>query len=202
MVRFVLVLRIYSLLRHFIRRWSAGPREDNLTAPKILLDEARGSPPSLLGRPDLGWAMLVGVGFAFLLVGCFEIGRLPWLPLKIGVPYWDFGNVSPSYAALPLVTMGLAFPLASGVALGRQKLVLTTSCVLLSMGTLLLLAPLLYSSGVLVVWYHGGDPLQTFGLKAVVTKGLVRATVYPVLYLWLGLRGLRYALARREAPSG
>jgi hypothetical protein len=95
------------------------------------------------------------------------------------------------------VTIGLSFPLAAGVAVGRRTWVLTISSVLISLGTFLLLAPLLYLIGLGMAWYHGSDPLKRFGLDALVTKGLWRATVYPLLYLWLGLKGLRWALAHR-----
>jgi len=123
-----------------------------------------------------------------------ELAGFAAIPRSVGVPQWQIGPVDRAYDALPLATLGLGLPLAAGVASGRRKLVLLMAILLIPLGTLLLLTPLLYVSGLVIAWYHGRDPVRQFGLKdGVVTMGAWRATVYPLLYLWLGLKGVRWA---------
>ncbi len=122
-----------------------------------------------------------------------ELSGLLILPRRVGAPQWELGPVASAYRALPLVTIGLAFPLAAGIARGNRRLVLVMSSLLIPLGTLLLLSPLLYLSGLVMAWYRGDDPMQRFGLKAIVTQGAWRATVYPLLFLWMGLRGVHWA---------
>jgi hypothetical protein len=171
-------------------RWEAC-----LTAPKILLNEDQSAIP-FLGSSDLGWSVLAGVGFGFLALNVADLAGFILIPRRVGAPQWELGPVASAYRALPQVTIGLALPLAAGIARGNRKLVLAMSCVLIPLGTLLLLTPLLYLAGLVTAWYKGIDPVQRFQLKAVVTKGAWLATVYPLLFLWMGVKGVHWAHTR------
>src|SRR5262249_81289 len=104
----------------------------------------------------------------------------------------------PSYTgALPLLTLGLALALAAGVARGRRRWVLAISSALLSLGTMLIMAPLVYGVGVGMAWWSGNDPVNLFHLKSVLNNGWCRATVCPLVYLWMGLKGVRWASEHR-----
>jgi len=166
-----------------------------VTAPKILLNKDQSAIP-FLGSSDLGWSILAGVGFAFLALNLADLAGFILIPRRVGAPQWELGPVASAYRALPWVTIGLALPLAAGIARGNRRLVLAMSCVLIPLGTLLLLTPLLYLTGLVMAWYNGIDPVQRFQLKAVVTKGAWLATVYPLLFLWMGVKGVHWAHSR------
>jgi hypothetical protein len=173
--------------------WSRS--EASLTAPKILLSDDQSAIP-FLGSSDLGWSVLAGVGFALLALNLVDLRGLILIPRRVGAPQWELGPVASAYSALPWVTIGLALPLAAGIASGNRRLVLVMSSVLIPLGTLLLLTPLLYLSGLVMAWYKGIDPVQQFGLTAVVTRGAWVATVYPLLFLWMGVKGVHWAHSR------
>lgn len=138
--------------------------------------------------------LLAGVGFVLLATNALDLVGFLILPRRVGSPTWELGLVAQAYAALPLVTLGLALPLASGIARDDRKLVLIMSSLLIPLGTLLLLAPLLYLSGLVMAWYHGADPVDRFSLKqGIVNRSVLRAAIYPLLHLWLGVKGLRWA---------
>src|SRR5215470_11300374 len=134
-------------------------------------------PPAPFRDPELGWSMLAGVGLAFLVIGSLDIEPVFWIPVGLGIPHWDFDQVKPSYTnALPLLTLGLALLLAAAAATGRRRWVLLFSSVLLSLGTMLIMAPLVYGVGVGMAWWSGNDPVKLFHLKSVLNDGLWRAT--------------------------
>ena len=74
------------------------------------------------------------------------------IPLSVGLPQWEAPGVARSYAALPMLTLGLGLPLAASVARGRRKLGLFMACLLIPLGTLLVLTPLLYIAGLVMAW--------------------------------------------------
>ena len=169
--------------------------EASLTAPKILLNEDQSAIP-FLGSSDLAWSVLAGVGFAVLALNLADLAGFILIPRRVGAPQWELGPVASAYRALAWVTIGLALPLAAGIARGNRRVVLALSCVLIPLGTLLLLTPLLYLAGLVTAWYKGTDPVERFQLKAVVTRGAWVATVYPLLFLWMGLKGVHWAHSR------
>jgi hypothetical protein len=121
------------------------------------------------------------------------------IPLSVGLPQWERSGVARSYAALPMVTLGLGLPLAASVARGRRKLGLLMASLLIPIGTLLILTPLLYVTGLVMAWWHNQDPVERFGLKnGVVTLDGVRALFYPLLYLWMGLKAVAWAHGPKE----
>lgn len=98
-----------------------------------------------------------------------------------------------------MVTLGLGLPLAASVAAGRRRLALLMASLLIPLGTLLILTPLLYLSGLVMAWWKSQDPVYRFGLKnGVVTLEGVQALFYPLLYLWMGVKAIAWAHAPRE----
>lgn len=125
-----------------------------------------------------------------------ELRGFAAIPLSVGLQQWQAPGVARSYAALPMVTLGLGLPLAASVARGRRKLGLFMACLLIPLGTLLVLTPLLYITGLMMAWWHSEDPVYKFGLKrGVVTIEGIQALLYPLLYLWMGLKAIAWAHA-------
>jgi len=167
--------------------------EDTLTAPKILLREDQ-IPPAFPGKTDLAWALISGVGFVLLATNFFDLVGFAAIPRAVGLQQWKISAVARAYDTLPLITLGLVLLLSAGIARGRRRLVLVMVCVLIPFGTLLLITPLLYVSGLVMAWYAGDDPVQRFSLKGgIINRAVWRATVYPLLYIWLGLKGVHWA---------
>jgi hypothetical protein len=185
----------FTAKRHFAlwaaSRFNGG--EDTLTAPKILLREDK-APPSYAGSADLAWALIAGVGFVLLATNFFDLLGFAAIPRAVGLQQWEQSAVARAYETLPLITLGLVLPLSAGIASGRRRLVLVMVCVLIPFGTLLLITPLLYISGLVTAWYAGEDPVERFSLKdGIINRAAWRATIYPLLYLWLGLKGVYWA---------
>jgi hypothetical protein len=141
------------------------------------------------------------MGFALLAVTVRDLAGFAAIPRSVGLEQWHLDATQRAYGALPVATLGLGLPLAAGVAGGRRRLVLLMSSILIPLGTLLLLTPLLYISGLVIAWWRGADPVDRFGLKqGIVTLGAWKALVYPILYLWMGVKGVAWAQAPKPLP--
>jgi hypothetical protein len=124
------------------------------------------------------------------------------IPRSVGLEVWNLPATERAYGALPVVSVGFGLPLAAGIASGRRRLVMLVSSMLIPFGTLLLLTPLLYISGLVIAWWNGVDPEDKFGLKqGVFTLGAWKATVYPLLFLWMGVKGVAWVHAPKPLPK-
>jgi hypothetical protein len=67
----------------------------------------------------VAWSALQAVGVIFLVLGVFEIVQ-NWVPLRVGEPEWELGTTSHFFDTFPLLGLGLAVLISSGLAAGRR----------------------------------------------------------------------------------
>lgn len=151
----------------------------------------------LAPAPDFGWGLMGLIGLLFFVVGATDLG-LAWMPLQVGNPDWEFGTVSRTYENLPLLTLGLTLLLGAGVARGARWWVIAVSSLVLLLVAALAFAALLYASNVPLALRTVTEPLARSGLKRALVKGAVQGTLYPLVLLVVGVKGLRHATATRR----
>jgi hypothetical protein len=162
-----------------------------MTAPRIVVKPEE--PSRALPNPDplAAWYLLGGVGFVFAVVAGADLA-LAWYPLAFGDAEWEFGTVTTVFNGLPLLAVGLGLLFAGGVARGRVWVVRIASGLLLAVALVILAALALYAS-TLSTALSTVDP----GLKGGLIKGIVRTglqgLLYPVAFIWMGLRGFKAA---------
>jgi hypothetical protein len=126
----------------------------------------------------LGWSLLLVMGWLFTLVGLLNT-VLIWVPLRLGVPEYEFASVAASLDGLPLALMGMTLALAASRASGRTRSA-TAIVILLIVVTVLVIA-----GGVL---YGLNAPLALRALKNQpvprlgIMKSIVKVTGQVVLY--------------------
>ena len=127
----------------------------------------------------------------FLLVGGLDVA-LAWYPLNLGNPEWEFGTISATFDRLPLVTMGLIFLVGSGVARGTRWLVRGVALVMVVAGVTILLAAILYATDVPLALDAAPNPVVQLGLRRAIAKTAGQGVLYPVAYVWVGIRAWRH----------
>ena len=72
-----------------------------MEGPSILLNDPKGAAPRK-PAPDFmqGWSLLLWMGWLFLIVGLANL-VLIWVPLRLGVPEYEFGAAANSLDSLP-----------------------------------------------------------------------------------------------------
>ena len=163
-----------------------------MSAPKVLVRDESPSKRPLAPAPDFGWHLLGSVGFVFAVVGGMDF-LLTWYPVNFGSPEWEFGTITASFDGLPLLVIGLALLLGSGVAQGRRWLVRVMAVTFLVLAVVIVLAAVLYATNVPIALKSISDPVVRLGLKKAIAKTAGQAIVYPCAFVWLALKGWRYS---------
>lgn len=139
----------------------------------------------------VGWfAVALGLAGASDLV-------LAWIPLQLGNPQWEFATVAQSMSGLPLVTIGLAGVLGSGIARRRTRWIVVSA-------TVLAIVALAIAAALWLFWPNAGLALdQSSGTAAIG----VRRTIAKTLFLGLtfgtactvgAIAAFRHVLRMRE----
>lgn len=134
--------------------------------------------------PALHWKVLAATGLAITLVGCVDI-LLLWYPPAFGAPDWEFGTVSSTMDALPLVTIGAAVVAASSIAIGLRRVARSLALWCWIVVIALSSAFVLYLLTVPVA-LQSGDGAMQFAIRKSIAKTSLFAAIYVVLYVWLG----------------
>lgn len=151
----------------------------------------RGSVDSDRAWRWIGWfALALGVAGVSDLV-------LAWIPPRLGNPQWEFSTVAQSMSGLPLVTIGLAGLLASGLARRTTWLIGTTAAALAIAGSAIVAALMLF-------WPNAGMALdQTTGNAAIdvrrtVAKTMILGLTFGTAYLVGAIAAFRHVLRTRR----
>ena len=127
----------------------------------------------------LGWQVLGWVGTALTIAAIGTIASV-YVPARFGNVDWEFGIVSESLVAMPLLTVGLGGCLAAAVARQRSSVLLT-----LGVGFVLLVlwfaaTGILFSTTAVMAWQRVQDApgLLALGVKRVIARTM-----------WFGLIG-------------
>ncbi|HTS87907.1 MAG TPA: hypothetical protein VMG41_05400 [Gemmatimonadales bacterium] len=145
-------------------------------------------------RPEVmtAWGLLSAAGLAFTIVALADL-TLTWLPMRFGDGNWEFDTVSAILSGLPLLAVGMVLGYAAALTRRRHAAARAWSVLMLIASVLLIAAFALYLTevpGALAAATAGR--IHTELMKAVI-KTMFQGVTYPVLFLWLGLRGLSEA---------
>jgi hypothetical protein len=157
--------------------------------------EQPGSPP-VRGSPEVVWAILRLAGFALAVVGLFDLG-LTWIPLRFGVREWEFGTVTASLNALPVVTMGLALLLGGAIPVGKRLVARGVAVLLLGLAFCIVAAALLYATNLPFIFEAAREPALAEGVRKSVLKTGMQVALFPTVYVLLAIHGWRHSGRRR-----
>lgn len=121
---------------------------------------------------------------------------LAWVPLRFGVPEWEFATVAQTLAGLPLLTIGLAGLLGSAIALGRRGLVVATAVLLLVLGLTVFAALVLFLLDVPLALRASQGP-SSLGVQKAIVKTLLLGVAFGSAYVVSAIAALRRP--RRDA---
>jgi len=168
-------------------------REGAVSAPKVLIGEDR-QKAALEASPETAWELAGLVGLLFAAVGWLDV-LLTWYPFHLGSAEWEFGTVTASFNGLPVPVLGMGLLLASGVALGRPWLVRLLAVWFAVTAVVLAVMAVLYVTNVPIALKTVDEPLIRTGLKKAIVKTLGQSIVYPIGFLWVGMKAWRHAKA-------
>ena len=157
--------------------------------------EESGAQP-VRGAPEVVWTILRLAGAALAIVGLFDLG-LTWIPLRFGVREWEFGTVTTSLNALPVVTMGLALLLAGAIPAGKRLVARGVAILLLSLAFCIVAAALLYATNLPFIFEAAREPAIGEGVRKSVLKTGMQAVLYPTVFVLLARQGWRHSGRRR-----
>ena len=165
----------------------------------ILVPGAKRDPGSSEQRsaPDAAWTVLAFAGAALALVGLLDLG-LTWIPLRFGIPEWEFGTVTASLNALPVLSLGLAMLLAAGLARGRRRTVRTICVALGILAAWIVASALLYATNLPFILQAAGQPEIAEGLRKSLLKTGVQVVLYPTVFVSIAVYGWRQSSRRRS----
>jgi len=151
-------------------------------------------PPPLSEAPDEGWKWIGWFGLLLAAVGLGDF-FLTWFPLHFGAPEWEFGTVASSFSGLPLVTMGFAALLGSGVARGKVWLVWVMSAALLVFALLILALYLVFMLDVPIA-LRAVQGLAALGIKKAIVKTSLLGLGFSAGYFAAAIAAWRYLRLR------
>ena len=152
----------------------------------------RGSRSSDFGSLLGAWSFLGWVGVAFLVVGGFDF-LLTFVPARFGNPEWEFGTVTSALNGVPVPLLGATLLLLAAWANESVVGVRLLAALLILWGAAILGLAVIYGLTLPLAMRGFADPNIGLGLKRAIARSLVQLVVYPLVMLWLGVRGLRLA---------
>jgi hypothetical protein len=161
-----------------------------VTGPKILVKDDQKARSILPPSPESGWALLGGIGLLFVLVAGVDLA-LAWYPVNFGNAEWEFGTVSTTLENLPLLALGLALAFGAAVARGIRTSIRAYAIIFVLLALVLIGADLLYLKNIGVAQKSVTDPVLRSGLDRAIFKSVAQAIVYPIAFLWIGIKGFR-----------
>jgi len=139
------------------------------------------------------------VGATLLVVGLADV-VISWIPLRIGIPEWEFGTAVTTFNNLPLMTVGLTLLAITafwadqrGLRLGIGGLAIILCLVLAFLFLLFVLAVPPAFRGI-----SRATAEQQLGFKKGVANTVIQAVCYLALYASIGFVCLR----RRTVVEG
>ena len=162
---------------------------------KVLVDRSAAEsrekgPRALRESPDDGWKWIGWLGLLLTVVGLGDF-VLAWYPLRFGAPEWEFGTVASTFAGLPLVTLGFAGLLGSGVARGSVWLIRVVAWSLIVFTAFILVVYLVFLLDVPIA-LKAVQGVAALGIKKAIAKTTMLGVFFSVGYLAAAVAALRY----------
>ena len=138
----------------------------------------------------IGWFALV------LAIAGLGDWTLAWFPLHFGNTEWEFATIVSTFAALPLVTMGLAGMAGSAVARGVRWQMRAIGVIVLLWGLVIVAALLVFLLDVPVALRMVQGPAH-LGVQKAIAKTVLLGVLFSAVYLGIGISALRRARATK-----
>ena len=152
------------------------------------------SPSRSAGRytRSVAWDLLGLLGFALFVVGGTDF-LLTWFPERFGNPEWEFGTITAALNSMPAPLMGLTLLLVAVLESESVVWARILSVLMLVWAVALVGLAVIYGLTVPLAAKGFEVPNIGLGLKRAIGKSLVQLVVYPVIMVWMGIRGLKLA---------
>ena len=148
----------------------------------------RAVPPSRLG--DVEWRVLGITGATFVVLGLLDVS-LVWFPPTLGSPEWEFASITATFNTLPVTVLGATLLVSSGIARQRPAIARTGGILLLMLAMLVVVGAVIYATTVPIALKGINNPVVRLGVYKAMTKTIAQCILYPILFIWVGLKGLR-----------
>lgn len=131
--------------------------------------------------PETAWRLAGWFGLLFVVVGLAEMA-LTALPLRLGVPEWEFGTVAALFSSLPMLTIGAAALLASAIARGNRWLIRACSWGLIVVALVLWAALAVFVLDIPIALQL--SPAEVIlGIQKAIAKTVLLGLLFPSVYL-------------------
>lgn len=169
-----------------------------MTTASILIQKSKKEPgaPKIQEAPEVVWSILRLAGGTLAVIGLFDLG-LTWVPLRFGVREWEFGTVTASLNALPVVTMGLALLMAGALAAGKRLAARAVAVLLVGLTVCIAAAALLYATNLPFLFEAAREPGLAEGVRKSMVKTGMQVVLFPTVYVLLAALGWRHSGRRR-----
>ena len=153
-----------------------------------------GSRSAYFSLVNASWGLLGLLGFALFVVGGFDF-LLNFYPARFGNPEWEFGTITGALNAMPAALLGLTLLLVAALVAESAVRARIFAVVLLLWAVFLIAMAVIYGLTLPLAARGFEVPNVGVGLKRAISRSLVQLAVYPLVMLWMGLRGLKHARA-------
>jgi hypothetical protein len=144
--------------------------------------------------PQVAWDLLGLLGFALFVVGGSDF-LLTWIPARFGNPEWEFATITAAMSAMPASVLGVTLLLVTSLQRESAISARLWSVVLLGWAAWLIGVAVIYALTLPLAANGFAHPTVGVGLKKAIVRTAVQLAVYPVVMVWIGVRGLRLARA-------
>lgn len=141
---------------------------------------------------SVAWDLLGLLGFALFVVGGTDF-LLSWFPARFGNPEWEFGTITAALNSMPAPLMGLTLLLVAALEGESAVWARVLSVVMLMWAVALVGLAVIYGLTIPLAARGFEVPNIGLGLKRAIGKSLVQLLVYPIIMVWMAIRGLRLA---------
>jgi hypothetical protein len=142
------------------------------------------------------WRYVGWLGLLLVIVGATDIAANLY-PFAFGIPEWEFSVVAMSFAAMPLLTVGLAAVLGSFLARGIRWGTVLIALILISLGLLVIGGLTLFLLTAPLAWNSAAATPAGMTIKKAILKTTVLGVCFGAGYLIAAVASLRQTFGRR-----
>ena len=158
--------------------------------PKVIVDERNRRKSVLRPEPAQAWKWIGWFGALLALAGLGDFA-LALIPLRIGVPEWEFGTVASVFSGLPLVTIGLGAVLGAVVARGWRPGIIVSAWFMVLFALVLLAGLGLFVLDIPMALRAVSEEAAV-GIRKAIGKTLLLGVLFPVGYIVAAVAALRH----------